>query len=461
MTAESPDDGEPIQTLPQPERVDSIVIGGGMAGLNAARELMRAGQRVTVLEKEDQIGGKCSTGQVSTELGPLDVELGAGIVGPYTCPRTIALARELDAPLEWWTPTMKYADRSTGEVVRPDDPTPGGTVRYLKQSIRNRHLADREAGLAGTDPSLATPFSKWATDNGIVEMIARFAGPTSSFGYGYPDEVPAAYYLKYLDLKTMLKHRVPAGMWNKYRPSWAPIGEGPRYKRLACGYGDLAERLGRRLGCVLTGVEVRSVVRDGKVSVTYVQDGEKKALEGETLVLACPLDLASLSFLDASESERELLAKVQWIPYSAAICRISDPVDGMRAAILQNGEVVPPENGDPVLAIGAPGKQTGEICGVYTLARPGSPPEAPLEQRLAKAADFGVNVEDVLISRDWRYFPHVGEEAFRDGFHDEMEWLQGENRTWYAGGLLSFETVERVIAYGQRIGRQAAARTLA
>lgn len=461
MITAVPDTTEPEEGETVVHRVDAVVIGGGMSGLSAARELIRAGKQVTVLEKEDRVGGKCCTARVQSELGPLDAELGAGIIGPYTCPRTIKLAKELDAPIEWWTPAMEYADFVSGEISRPDDPTPGGTIRYLKQSFRNRHLADREAGLAGTDRSLSTPFAKWAVDNNIEEMIARFAGPTSSFGYGYPDEVPAAYYLKYLDLRTMLKHRVPAGMWNKYRPEWAPIGEGPRYKRFTYGYGDLAERLGRSLSSVRTGIDVKSVVRDGKVRVTFEQDGSTETIEAETLVLACHLDLPSLGFLDATPIERELLSKVQWVPYSAAVCRVSEPVDGMRAAIVQKGEVAPPENGDPVLAIGAPGEQSGEICGVYTLARPGSPPTAPLEERLAKAAAFGVEVEEVLESRDWRYFPHVGEEAFHDGFHDEMEWLQGENRTYYVGGLLSFETVERVIGYGQRIGRLAAAQTLA
>lgn len=43
------------------ERVDTIVVGAGVAGLTAARLLARAGRRVVVLEARDRIGGRVST----------------------------------------------------------------------------------------------------------------------------------------------------------------------------------------------------------------------------------------------------------------------------------------------------------------------------------------------------------------------------------------------------------------
>ncbi|WP_125566751.1 flavin monoamine oxidase family protein [Nocardioides baekrokdamisoli] len=52
--------------------IDTIVIGAGIAGLTAARQLQRAGQRVVVLEARDRIGGRlhtlCTDG-LATDLG--------------------------------------------------------------------------------------------------------------------------------------------------------------------------------------------------------------------------------------------------------------------------------------------------------------------------------------------------------------------------------------------------------
>ena len=40
---------------------DTIIIGAGAAGLMAARELVRAGKTVRVLEASDRIGGRIFT----------------------------------------------------------------------------------------------------------------------------------------------------------------------------------------------------------------------------------------------------------------------------------------------------------------------------------------------------------------------------------------------------------------
>ncbi|MDR3672097.1 MAG: FAD-dependent oxidoreductase [Holophaga sp.] len=54
--------------------LDTIVVGAGVAGLECARRLQRAGQRVVVLEKGPRIGGRCATrrfeGQ-AVDMGPM------------------------------------------------------------------------------------------------------------------------------------------------------------------------------------------------------------------------------------------------------------------------------------------------------------------------------------------------------------------------------------------------------
>ena len=60
------------------DNVDVIILGAGVAGLAAARDLSRAGLAVCVLEARDRIGGRIYT--LHDPSLPLPVELGAEFI---------------------------------------------------------------------------------------------------------------------------------------------------------------------------------------------------------------------------------------------------------------------------------------------------------------------------------------------------------------------------------------------
>ena len=73
---------------------DAVVVGGGLAGLTAARELGRAGLTVLLLEGSPDVGGKLRTGVVAG----VQVDVGAESMLARR-PEAVGLAEELGLDL--------------------------------------------------------------------------------------------------------------------------------------------------------------------------------------------------------------------------------------------------------------------------------------------------------------------------------------------------------------------------
>lgn len=186
------------------ERADVAVVGAGVAGLAAARELRRRGLAVVVLEARDRIGGRIFT--LRDARLPLPVELGAEFVHG-AAPLTYRILAEagittIDLGGELWR-------AHEGKLARTEAWTP--IERILTQIDRrapDRSFDDFLAGLAGrgkratsSDRSAARRFVEGyhaadPAEIGVHSLVPGDEGPSSDAVtqiarvYGGYDQLP-------------------------------------------------------------------------------------------------------------------------------------------------------------------------------------------------------------------------------------------------------------------------------
>lgn len=223
-----------------------IIIGGGIAGLTAARRLLEAGHRVTILEADNRVGGRILTlkGKFSQS-----VELGAEFIHGKQ-PLTFALMKEARCKS-----VLRKGNNYTvvdGELDKGDFVDDGWTklMQQLNALKQDMDLAT----------FLATHFgSPEYTD--LRERVTRFA---EGFDIADVDRVSAI----------------------ALRNEWSKNDEDHQY-HIAGGYQQLVEFLEAKVhamgGTILTGSKVVEVHwRKGKVNVSLengsVQDAEKAVI---------------------------------------------------------------------------------------------------------------------------------------------------------------------------------------
>jgi hypothetical protein len=397
------------------------VVGAGASGLCAAHHLGRAGYRnVTVLERDRRVGGKCC----SLPVGDHVYEMGA-VFGCSDYRSTLEVMRSVGAARGPMAGGHCYDVDGHPLDLLPRTQYPrilGQLLAYAWLSgVRYRRV--NRPGLAGVDPDLHAPFAQFCRAHGLSALETLVGPPFTAFGYGYLTDVPAAYVVKYLDLRTLAAMRD-----SEHRFIW-PEGVESMWSRVAEQHD------------VRTGAEVLGVRRGDTVLVQT----SREELEFDALILTCPLDEA-LRFLDSTPSEQHLFSAIRYYDYWVLLAQTR----GLpRGAGFVPARFTSDQRGHMMLWY-----QRWDDAPLDTLYVLGTPSMTPQDVAGLVAEDLermGASLEAVVDTRRWRYFPHVTTTDMAGGYYEQLEGLQGENGTYYAGEVMSFASVELCARYSKAL----------
>lgn len=144
-----------------------VVIGAGMAGLAASRELMRAGHQVIVLESRDRIGGRIWT---SNKWPDLPVDLGASWIHGVTGNPLTDLANRLEAK-RWVTSYERTVNYNTnGKLLSRAEQTKLESIRkQVFDILRKAQNADDDIAVKR---AVALLEQKFAGDPAALRLLS-------------------------------------------------------------------------------------------------------------------------------------------------------------------------------------------------------------------------------------------------------------------------------------------------
>ncbi|WP_102125826.1 NAD(P)/FAD-dependent oxidoreductase [Deinococcus planocerae] len=145
--------------------LDALVVGGGLAGLTAARVLTRAGRRVRVLEAADAVGGRVR----SRAVEGFTLEAGYQVLFPA------------------YPAVIRHLDLSALDLV----PIPPAAV--IRRGAHSDVVGDPLRDPGGLPSTLTTPVLPLADKLRVARLAARLRAPAPHTLLGGPDETTESY----------------------------------------------------------------------------------------------------------------------------------------------------------------------------------------------------------------------------------------------------------------------------
>ncbi len=444
------------------KNVRICIIGGGPAGLSAGMYLEKKGyENYTILEKLDRVGGKCW----SPTYNGRRYEMGA-IMGVPSYYAVHDVEEFCGITHDGPKLNRNYKDGS-GKVIEPFDPkkNPLKIPHLLKMKSQIKKLGEiletkykgydvnghrgvaqgRYEGFAvtpgrepvsGENPNLkdlCLPFKQFCELNGVDLCQDVWVGPFTSFGYGYFDEIPAAYVLKYLDFQTCMNF-VNINLWtwkDGTQSIWEHLNDTLKHPA--------------RLNSDITKVERK----DGKVFVTV----NGKVEEYDKIIVTSPLQHMP-DYFDIRDDEKAHFSKIEYERYDV-IAVETKPEDHPEISYYVFDNMVPERLGHLMVYYRRWRDTKDQVITAYSLRKHKDRKEIPYDKCKQMVLDdlkvMGNPASNVVNEWTTYYFPHVFSQDYADGWYDKVEAMQGKYDTFYAGEVMSFGDMDETAEYSREL----------
>jgi hypothetical protein len=437
------------------------IIGGGPAGLSAAMYLEKKGYtNYVIYEKSDHVGGKCHSpvfeGKrfeegaimgVPSYYAVHDIEQFAGIThdGPSLNRDFKNLKGEVIEPFSpkkfWRLPhllKLKKQVKRLGELL--ETKYKGYDVNGHRGVAQGKYDGDDATPsrnhIAGDNPALkdlCLPFDQFCKLNKIPLVQEVWMGPFTSFGYGFFDEIPAAYVLKYLDFQTCMNF-VKCNLW-----TWKN------------GTQSIYEALDAKLQHpAVLNAQISSVVRTEK-NVTLTVNGKEEVFD--RLIVTSPLQYFP-DYADATPVEKELFSKIDFERYDVLALTMKEGQYPVNSYYLMDN-MVPERLGHLMVYYRRWKDEPNQAITTYALRNHRGTPEVSYDDCkkmvLEDIVSYKNAYDKMFDEHSWYYFPHVYSEDYAAGWYDKVEAMQGQRCTYYAGEIMSFGDMDETCEYSREL----------
>lgn len=373
------------------------IIGAGFSGLLAAYLLEQSGYRVTVMERQEHLGGHCRTLQHKD----LSIELGT----VFCIPGEIkALLSELGVSYSERFSYRNFVD----DAFSPTEQIPRASIKDLLRDLQRLEELLANAGLKGGRqygpvPEVLTQGLLSFLESHQLHALAEALAPhLSGFGFGSIHQLPAYYALKIFDQRTL----------NAFI-------KGEKLLFVDKGFSEVVLQLSRHISDIRYGIQVRRIAEVGQK--VQVETDYETALFDHVLVSA-RLEPSVLADSELSN----FMAKVATNPYVSLAYKVEENSNVTTYYKGQLGR----RNRLQFFHTFKQGKKTVLVAYAY-----GTLSKALVTQVTEDITRVGIPVKHLIAAKDWQMFPHLPIGELAPDSYTQLLTHQRQRGLWLFGSL--------------------------